>query len=45
MIHDNGDLLVGSQGLYLIRKLTDKGCIIMDGDIRHDIDRKQVLLV
>ncbi len=38
VIHNNGNLHVWHQGLYLTSELTGKGSIIVDGNIGDDID-------
>ena len=40
MVHDNSNLRVRHQRLYLIGKLADEGSVIMNGNIRYDIDRE-----
>jgi hypothetical protein len=40
MVHDNDNLRVRHHRLYLIGKLADEGSVIMNGNIRYDIDRE-----
>ena len=38
MIHYNDNLYARDEGLYLMSELTGKGCIIVDGNVRDNID-------
>ena len=40
MVHDNSNLRVWHQRLDLIGKLADEGIVIVNGNIRYDIDRE-----
>ena len=38
MIHYNDNLYAWDEGLYLMSELIGKGCIIVDGNVRDNID-------